>query len=67
MGWLDRNCRDVTRLVLAGEDRRLGWFERLLVRSHMKVCRACPKFQRQVDLMRASFGAWRRYSEGGES
>ena len=32
MKFLARNCREVTRLVLAGEDRRLSWFERLLVR-----------------------------------
>ncbi len=66
MGLLDRNCREVTRLVLAAEDRRLGWFERLLVRSHMKVCAACPEFRRQVGLMRACFGAWRRYAGSGE-
>lgn len=63
MKFLNRNCREVTRLVLAGEDRRLGWFERLLVRSHLKVCGACPRFLRQVELMRGAMGRWRRYTE----
>jgi hypothetical protein len=62
MGWFKHNCREVTRLVLAGEDRRLSWFERLLVRSHMKVCAACPGFEQQVVLMREAFGRWRAYS-----
>ena len=66
MKLLQRNCRQVTALVLAGEDRRLGWFERLLVRGHMKVCAACPRFLGQVALMREALGRWRRYSEAGE-
>jgi hypothetical protein len=66
MKLLRHNCRTVTRLVLAGEDRKLGWFERLLVRSHMRVCAACPRFEAQVALMREAFGQWRRYAESGE-
>jgi hypothetical protein len=65
MKLLQRNCREVTRLVLAGEDRRLGWFERLLVRSHLKVCQACPRFNAQLALMREAMGHWRAYSETG--
>ena len=32
------NCREVTALVLAGEDRRLSLGERVGVRLHMMVC-----------------------------
>lgn len=67
MKLLSRNCRQVTALVLAGEDRRLGWFERLLVRSHLRVCRACPRFVRQVALMREALGRWRAYAESGDA
>jgi hypothetical protein len=63
MKFLQRSCRDVTRLVLAGEDRRLGWFERRLVRAHLRVCQACPRFTRQVELMHGAFGRWRNYRE----
>jgi hypothetical protein len=63
MKFLQRSCRDVTRLVLAGEDRRLGWFDRQIVRAHLRVCVACPKFVKQVDLMRGAFGRWRTYRE----
>jgi hypothetical protein len=63
MRLLARNCREVTRLVLAGEDRSLSWFERMVVRSHMKVCAACPRFRAQVDLMRGALGRWRGYAE----
>lgn len=59
MKFLQRNCREVTRLVLAGEDRRLSWFERLLLRTHLKACKACPRFVAQVELMRVAMARWR--------
>jgi predicted anti-sigma-YlaC factor YlaD len=63
---LFRNCREVTALVLAGEDRRLGLVERVAVRLHMQICAACPKFSRQVALMRQAMPRWRAYRDGGE-
>jgi predicted anti-sigma-YlaC factor YlaD len=65
MKFLQRNCRQVTELVLAGEDRRLGWVERWAVRAHLKVCEACPRFNRQVALMREALPRWRAYRDGG--
>ena len=61
-----RNCREVTTLVLAGEDRRLGFFERLSIRVHLQICVACPRFTRQVALMRAALPRWRAYRNGGD-
>ena len=61
------DCREVTRLVLQGEDRRLGWAERLRVRLHLRICKACPRFVAQVALMREAMGRWKRYAdEGGD-
>lgn len=56
------NCREATRLVLQGEDRRLSGGERLALRLHLVVCRACPRFVRQVALMRSAVGRWKHYS-----
>ncbi len=58
------NCREVTALVLAGEDRRLSWGERLGVRLHMMVCKACPRFTLQVTLMRRALNRWKVDTEG---
>ena len=66
MPLLRRNCREVTRLVLEGEDRRLNPFERLVVRLHMRACQACPVFAAQVALMRRAFGRWRAYRAEAE-
>jgi hypothetical protein len=60
------HCRDATRLVLQAEDRPLRWPDRLRLRAHLAVCAACPRFVRQVALMRSTMGSWRAYrdSEG---
>lgn len=63
---LKLDCREVTRLVLEGEDRRLGWRERLGVRLHLAVCKACPRFVGQVALMRQAMARWRQYAENDD-
>lgn len=66
MKFLQRNCRQVTELVIAGEDRRLGLFERWAVRAHLKICAMCPIFNRQVALMRVALPRWRAYRDGAD-
>ena len=63
MNSLFRSCREVTALVLGGQDRPLGWRERLAVALHMRICAACPAFTRQVALMRKAMPRWRAYVE----
>lgn len=55
------NCRQATILVLQGEDRPLSLSERIALRFHMLICKACPRFVRQVALMRGAVGAWKHY------
>jgi hypothetical protein len=61
---LMRTCKQVTHLVLQAEDRVLPLRERLAVRLHMVVCKACPRFADQVVLMRRASQRWRHYSAG---
>jgi len=66
----DLNCKQVTHLVLQREDRSLSWRERLGVRFHLLICKACPRFVRQVELMRGAMGRWKRYGDeaaGGDA
>lgn len=63
------NCREATQLVLQGQDRRLATGERLRLRLHLLVCRACPRFARQMQMLRGAMGPWRAYrddAEGGD-
>jgi hypothetical protein len=61
---LRRTCREVTHLVLEGEDRTLTIGERVVLRLHLMACRACPRFVRQVRFMREAMRAWR--TDGGD-
>jgi Putative zinc-finger len=60
---LNRTCQDVTRLVLERQDRELALTERVAVRLHMLICKACPTFAKQVDLMRGAMAPWRHYRD----
>jgi hypothetical protein len=52
--------------LLSRQDRALPWVERLALRLHLMACKACPRFERQVETMEAAMKRWRRYSESGE-
>ena len=60
---LRRSCKEVAALLIAREDRALPWTDRTALRLHMLVCKACPKFERQILTMRHAMHAWRNYSE----
>ena len=54
-----KSCRQVHRLVIEGQDRKLGLTERLSVRVHLMMCAACRRFDGQMNLLRQ---ALRRFS-----
>jgi hypothetical protein len=58
-----RNCKEVSALVIAREDRVLPWQDRLALRLHMAICAACPTFERQVFTMRHAMKQWRNYED----
>lgn len=61
-----RTCQEVAALVVAREDRPLGWSERLGLRLHMSICKACPGFERQILTMRQAMRQWRHYADDVE-
>ncbi|MGC8508118.1 MAG: zf-HC2 domain-containing protein [Thiomonas sp.] len=60
---LHRTCREVAALILAREDRTLNPAERLSIRIHFLMCKACPNFAQEVQVMRSALKNWRNYSE----
>ena len=64
---LIRSCREVTRLVLEGEDRRLSPGERFILRLHWATCDGCSRFRKQVVFMRGAMQRWRSYRDYAES
>ena len=57
------NCHQATFLLSQGQERPLTRFERLRLRLHLPLCRACVNFGDQVLLLRA---AARRFAAGSE-
>jgi hypothetical protein len=57
-----RTCKEVASLVVAREDRNLNVTEKLALRTHMFICKACPGFERQVLTMRNAMRQWRNYA-----
>ena len=58
-----RTCREVTTLLVAREDRLLHWGDRLALRVHLSICETCPRFERQMLVMRQSFQRWKHYKD----
>ena len=52
-------CKEAVDVMVAGEDRALGRGERLVLWLHLRICAACPRFQRQLALMRQAMRRWR--------
>jgi putative zinc finger protein len=46
------SCKEVTHLVSAGLDRKLGFVERVRLRLHLAVCDGCSHFTKQVKFIR---------------
>ncbi len=60
---LHRSCRESAALMVAREDRALGWADRLALRLHLALCDACPRFERQMSALRNAMAQWRNYRE----
>ena len=56
-----RSCKQVSALLVAREDRSLGWRDQLALRMHMAICAACPVFERQMLTVRSAMRQWRNY------
>jgi hypothetical protein len=53
-------CREVTRVVLEGEDRALKPLEVVSLRLHWLHCETCRRFRAQNRLMRQALDRWKR-------
>ena len=45
-------CKEVSRLVSQGLDRRLGFGRRVSLRVHLVVCDGCRNFTKQMAFLR---------------
>ncbi|MGB5080172.1 MAG: zf-HC2 domain-containing protein [Burkholderiales bacterium] len=52
------SCREATRLISQGMDRRLSFAERLALRFHVAICDACTRFTRQAKFLRRALKSY---------
>ena len=48
-----RSCKEVSELLSARLDRKLGFMDGFGLRFHLAMCNACTQVARQFELMRA--------------
>jgi Putative zinc-finger len=46
------SCKEATRLVSQGLDRRLPFGRRVALRVHLAICEGCTNFKQQMDFLR---------------
>jgi hypothetical protein len=55
------SCKEVTRLVSQGLDRRLGFAEQARLRLHLAICDGCTNFRKQLGFLRAAVTQLAKY------
>ena len=46
------SCKETTRLLSQGEDRKLAFGERVTLRLHLAICNGCRNVSRQFEFLR---------------
>ncbi len=46
------NCKEVSRRISESMDRNLPFYQRMLIRMHLLMCKYCARFQQQVVMLR---------------
>lgn len=46
------SCKEASKLISEGMDRRLSMTERIALRLHLGICDACTRFTSQVEFLR---------------
>lgn len=58
------SCKETARLLSQGEDRKLGFGERVALRVHLAICKGCRNVDTQFRFLRS---AVRRLSDDMEN
>jgi len=58
------SCKQVSYMVSESLDGRvLTWSERIKLKIHLSMCKACQRMARQMELLRASAGQFEKSDE----
>ena len=51
------SCKETARLLSQGQDRQLGFGERVALRVHLAICHGCRNVNRQLKFLRQAVHA----------
>ena len=51
------SCKQTARLLSQGQDRQLGFGERIALRVHLAICDGCRNVDRQLKFLRQAMHA----------
>jgi putative zinc finger protein len=60
------SCKETTRLLSQGEDRRLGLGERIALRLHLAICDGCRNVAAQLRFLRSAVKSLSRDEDRNE-
>jgi len=61
------SCKETTRLLSQGEDRRLGFGEQVALRVHLAICNGCRNVNAQFRFLRVAVKSLSRDGDGKET
>ena len=53
MRWM-YNCKEVSEMVSESMDRALPFYQRVLIRMHLLMCKYCTRLKKNLETLRAS-------------
>lgn len=61
------SCKETTRLLSQGEDRRLAFGERVALRVHLAICNGCRNVSAQFRFLRVAVNSLSRDGDEKET
>jgi hypothetical protein len=61
------SCRETTRLLSQGEDRKLAFGERVALRVHLAICKGCRNVNAQFKFLRVAMNSLVRDGDQGSA
>lgn len=60
------NCQRSSELISQRLDEELGLRQKIQLRMHLAICKACPNTVKNFNLMRNQLKKWKNYTENSE-
>jgi hypothetical protein len=61
------SCKETSRLLSQGQDRKLAFGERVALRVHLAICDGCRNVNRQFQFLRVAVKSLSRDGSGEEA